>query len=496
MPDTAIPDSADRGKADREHARRGAATNVLTLAGQSSTLVFGTLAARLFGQAAWGSYTTAAAWLDVLFRVALVGNDKGLLVFVAARRRQNDEPGVVRALATALKVTALSGFACVTLMAGVSWLVARANGQVLDGLALRLMAPLALTSSLTTAALAATMATKNLQYNLYARGLAEPAALLTLTALFGIFAPSMWTLAASAVTAGLLALTVAVIGLSRRFDLGKLVQEFLHQPVERSIVRYTAPLALSELTNIVVFRLPIFVLVGYAAPAQRAVFNTCILLAASISAIRGTFDAVFAPIAAESWVVQDRARLSENLQRQSRTVLFFAIPFASLLIVGGPSWLALFGPGFVVGARALMVLAFGNLFNATLGLTVWVHLASGRTRLMLINNVSVLVFELVLCFLLIPRFGVDGAAVAAALTMAAAQILYSIEVYIFARVHVLSAGFVSLLAIGAAVILGEAAIVRWVFPLGKSAAILVPIAGLPVYAASAWWFARTKRPAQ
>jgi len=492
MQDTAIPDAAERGKADRAHTRRGAATNVLTLAGQSSTLVFGTLAARLFGQAAWGSYTTATAWLDVLFRVALLGNDKGLMVFVAARRGQGDEPGVVRALATGLRVTALSGFGCALLMAGASWLVAHANGHAMDGLALRLMAPLALTSSLTTAVLAATMATKSLQYNLYSRGLAEPATLLTLVALFGVFAPSIWTLAATALLAGLVALLVALFGLSRRFDMGQLAKGLLHEPTERAIVRYTAPLALSELTNIVVFRLPIFVLVGYAAPAQRAVFNTCILLAASISAIRGTFDAVLAPIAAEAWVAQDRVRLSENLQRQSRAILFVAIPFASLFIVGARFWLALFGPGFVVGVPALVVLAVGNLLNAALGLTVWVHLASGRTRLMLINNVAVLVLELVLCMVLVPRFGVNGAAIAAALGMVAGQVLYSIEVYVFARVHVLSSGFVSLLAIGTALIAGEVAIVRWVLPGMRSGAILVPVAGLPLYLASAWWFARSR----
>ncbi len=496
MQDTATPDSGDRagdrGKADRAHTRRGAATNVLTLAGQSSTLVFGTLAARLFGQAAWGSYTTAAAWLDVLFRVALVGNDKGLMVFVAARRGQGDEPGVVRALVTGLKVTLLSGFACVLLMAGASWLVAHANGQAVDGLALRLMAPLALTSSLTTAVLAATMATKSLQYNLYSRGLAEPAVLLTSVALFGIFAPSIWTLALSALLAGLAAFVVAIFGLSRRFDARLVAKGLWHEPIERAIVRYTTPLALSELTNIVMFRLPIFFLIGYASPAQRAVFNTCIMLAASISAVRGTFDAVLAPIAAEAWVERDRPRLSENLQRQSRAILFVAIPFASLFIVGAPTWLALFGPGFVVGVPALVVLAFGNLLNSSLGLTVWVHLASGRTRLMLINNFCVLVFELVLCLLLIPRFGVNGAAIAAALTMVGLQVLYSIEVYLFAQVHVLSRGFVALLAIGAVVISAELAIVRWLFPAARSAAIVVPIAGLPVYLASAWWFARNK----
>ena len=485
MPD-AVAASRDTGAEDRAHTRRGAGANVLTLAGQSTSLLFGTIAARLFGQAAWGSYTTAMAWLDVLVRVALVGNDKGLLVFVAARRGTGDEPGVIRALVTALRVTAISGLACFLIMMGASWLIASANGQSLDGQALRLLAPLALVSSLTTAMLAATMATRTLRYSLFSRGLAEPALLLSLAALFGLTAPSMWTLAAAAVLAAMGAFAVAFAGLRKRFDLGQVLRG-LRQPNEGAMIRYTIPLALSELTNIVVFRLPIFVLVGYAVPAQRAVFNTCLLLASSISALRGTFDSVLAPMAAEAWAQGDRARLSENLQRQSRLVLFVAIPFSSLLIVGAPAWLALYGPGFVSGVRTLIWLAAGNVINASFGLMGWVHLASGRTRLMFVNNLTMLVSELILCLVLIPRFGVEGAAIATAFMLVASQALYAIQGYSFARMHVLSPGFVRLAAIGLVIISAEVMTLRLIAPTRGPAAIVVPILGLPVYLALAWW---------
>ena len=290
----AAPD-AERAAAtradDRKHTRRGAATNILTLAGQSTSLIFGTVAARLFGQAAWGAYTTAMAWLDVLTRLSLAGNDKGLLVFIAARRGTGDQPGVIRALVTALRITALVGILAALGMAAASWLIARANGQPLDGLAMRIMAPLAATSSLATVMLAATMATKNLRYNLAARGIAEPAALLLLATVLGLTVPRMWTLGLTAVIAGGLALLVATVGLLRKFPLRDILHGLRHEPTERAIVTYTVPLALGELVNIVVFRLPVFVMVAYAPPAQRAVFNTCLLLAASVSFLRGTFDA-------------------------------------------------------------------------------------------------------------------------------------------------------------------------------------------------------------
>ena len=235
--------------------------------------------------------------------------------------------------------------------------------------------------------------------------------------------------------------------------------------------------------------MPIFVLVAYAAPAQRAVFNTCLLLAASISFLRGTFDAILAPMAAEAWAAGDRDRLSENLRRQCRLVLFAAIPFGSLFIVGGPTLLALYGPGFVSGTRALAWLAIGHVINASFGLVGWVHMASGRTRLMLVNNLVILAIGLVLCLTLIPRFGVEGAAIATAVTLVLSQIILSVEGYWFARIHVLSSGFVRLAAIGVAVVGGEILVARLVTGVShlRAGAALVPLAGLPVYLALAWW---------
>ncbi|HET6148298.1 MAG TPA: oligosaccharide flippase family protein [Polyangia bacterium] len=474
---------------DRKHTRRGAATNILTLAGQSTSLIFGTVAARLFGQAAWGAYTTSMAWLDVLTRLALAGNDKGLLVFIAARRGTGDRAGVVRALVTALRITAVLGILAALAMAAASWLIARANGQPLDGLAMRIMAPLAATSSMATVMLAATMATKNLRYNLAARGIAEPAALLLLATLLGLTVPRMWALAMTAVIASALALLVACVGLLRKFALREIVQGLRQEPTERAIISYTVPLALGELINIVVFRLPVFLMVAYAVPAQRAVFNTCLLLAAAVSFLRGAFDAVLAAMAAEAWAMNDRARLAENLQRQCRLVLFAAIPFGSLFIVGGPTLLGLYGPGFVSGTRALAWLAIGHVVNSSLGLVGWLHMASGRTRLVLINNLVALVVILALCLALIPRFGVDGAAAATAATLILTQLIFSVEGYSFARIHAFSSGFMRLAAIGILVIAAEWAVARFFAPAARSTAgpLLVTLAGLPIYLGLAWW---------
>jgi O-antigen/teichoic acid export membrane protein len=87
-----------------------------------------------------------------------------------------------------------------------------------------------------------------------------------------------------------------------------------------------------------------------------------------------------------------------------------AIPvFAVLLLLPGPL-LRLFGPGYAAGATALAILAAGQLFNAATGPLGQLINMSGRPYVTLVNNAAVAILNIVGCVLLIPRYGLTGAA--------------------------------------------------------------------------------------
>jgi O-antigen/teichoic acid export membrane protein len=203
------------------------------------------------------------------------------------------------------------------------------------------------------------------------------------------------------------------------------------------------------------YRLGTFILVAYAAAAERGVYNTCVLLATTVSYLRGAFDTVFAPVAAEAWASKDRERLARNLRRQCQLVLLFAIPLGGLYITGGPAVLALFGPGFVHGHRTLAWLALAHIINASLGLCGWVLMAAGRSRLILANNLVLFAVSTVLCLLLIPRAGIEGAALATTASIAVMQVIQAIQAYRISGAQPISAGFVRLAVLGALVIAAE-----------------------------------------
>ena len=110
--------------------------------------------------------------------------------------------------------------------------------------------------------------------------------------------------------------------------------------------------------------------------------------------------------------------------------------------------LALHGPDFVRGARTVAMLTFGHVVNASFGLAGWVLLASGRSKTVLANNLGALAVNIALCVFLVPRFGIEGAAMSATLAVIVLHVVQSIEAWVIARAHPLSAGFVRLCVAG------------------------------------------------
>jgi O-antigen/teichoic acid export membrane protein len=154
--------------------------------------------------------------------------------------------------------------------------------------------------------------------------------------------------------------------------------------------------------------------VGYYGAATTTVF--VILLASTTAA------GVLAPLYAEALAGGPDA-ISALHVRGFRLLIFLAVPPAVGLMLFAPEVLSLFGPGFVAASRSLAILSVGYLASVLLGLSsTWLQYA-GKGKHVTWVMVGALVLNIVLCFALIPRFGIDGAAASASVALILAALL-------------------------------------------------------------------------
>lgn len=123
------------------------------------------------------------------------------------------------------------------------------------------------------------------------------------------------------------------------------------------------------------------------------------------------------PLLAEYWKNNDLSRMADFYQRTTRlnTVLgcYLALGIALNLDF-------IFGqmkPAYAAGTTAVLILLAGRLFDGITGLNGLIVVTSPRYRYDLIFNVSLAMATVFMNLLLIPRMGLTGAAVAAAISL-------------------------------------------------------------------------------
>ncbi|MBW1873332.1 MAG: polysaccharide biosynthesis C-terminal domain-containing protein, partial [Deltaproteobacteria bacterium] len=194
------------------------------------------------------------------------------------------------------------------------------------------------------------------------------------------------------------------------------------------------------------------------------------------------FDPILSPVVAETVVTKDNARLSYNLKMMVRWVTLLGLPLFVAMIVFGDVLLTLWGPSYSEAFPALIILAIGHLVNAVLGLHQWPIVMSGRSKLDLFNNALAFAINIILNIVLIPIWGLAGAATATLVGNIVFRSLQAIQVGIIFRIHAFSIYWLRILvAVGLAVAVQIGIRVLVVGPPGFIVFLFATLIGMVVY---------------
>ncbi|RLB57544.1 MAG: hypothetical protein DRI34_07500 [Deltaproteobacteria bacterium] len=468
---------------DLRKATRGSGANYLAALLQVGIFVFHTVGARLFGKLAYGAYIFAWSVVELANKVAVAGLDKGILRAVASERARQDDRAELRALATALRVVLLASLAAVALIELGAGLIARWQEVPAYAPTLRALGPLTFLWSSTVVLVAATMGLRTMRYNLLVRGVADPALLIVSGLLWAL----CWrqgaglAMALAHVCAASATFLLALLAFGRCFGLRRVAARMLRGRWDGSLVRFSIPVGLAELLNQAIYRVDVILIGAFMQdPLQVANYGACILLSNTISSVRYAFDPVLSPVVAETMVSGDLGRLQHNLRLMVRWVTLLAFPLFVVMLVFGRTLLGLWGESYASAHTALSLLASGHMINAVLGLHQWPVVMSGRSRLDLLNNAVAFAVNLGLNLLLIPRFGLVGAASATLAGNLVLRLLQAIEVGVIFHIHAFSGYWFKVLLSAAGLAAG--ALLPGGLGLGGPGALAVGLAvGLLLY---------------
>ncbi|MDH4137000.1 MAG: flippase [Anaerolineae bacterium] len=394
----------------------------------ASRFVFGIIVARSIGADGYGLYDLGVTVALILTGLSLLGLPGGIVRFLPAAIRKRDETRVWGILQVSV---ALAG--------SVSLVLALAIFGLADLLAENLFHKPALAPILRIASIcipltavgsiimAALQSFKEMQYQVYADSILFNVAKIGLTVL--------------ALSAGLGAAGVLVA-----FTVALVVEDILLLYYLNHLFPLRRPLraARRNVRELLVFSLPLWLTRFVATFGRQAelvllgmlgtivsvgVYSASLRIQAIGNLLLGAVQTAAQPIISDLHHRGEHAQLNRLYRTLTKWSLLFNLPFFLTMILFARPVLAIFGQDFTAGVLVMIIVAVGTLVDAGTGICGSMISMTGYSKLKFCNSVASLILRMILDLLLIPVWGMVGAAVATGLAIAILNVVCLLEVY-------------------------------------------------------------------
>lgn len=224
----------------------------------------------------------------------------------------------------------------------------------------------------------------------------------------------------------------------------------------RELLSFSTPLMLTATMLMVLSYFDIFILSYFRTSAEVGTYNVIYPLAELLTATLSAFSFIAMPVLSGLHSDGRIGEMDRTYKIVTKWIFMLTFPAALVLILFPAISIRLtFGPEYTNAAFALSVLGLGFFSHSIAGPNVNTLTAIGRTRTIMWDNLLAGGTNIVLNLILIPEYGILGAAVATTVSYAGLNVLYSVQLYRTTGIHPVTtalfkpavAGLVSMLGI-------------------------------------------------
>jgi O-antigen/teichoic acid export membrane protein len=153
------------------------------------------------------------------------------------------------------------------------------------------------------------------------------------------------------------------------------------------------------------------------------IYNVVIKIARIAIIVLTSVNLVLAPKISELYSNSETEKLKILIKKVNKIIFIFTIPVVIIILVANKFVLSLFGDEFVVGSTALVIIMISQCFNAMTGSVGQVLNMTGYHKKLRDFTIVSAVLNLILNFILIPIYGIIGAAIATGISSLALNIM-------------------------------------------------------------------------
>lgn len=228
----------------------------------------------------------------------------------------------------------------------------------------------------------------------------------------------------------------------------------------REMLGFSLPLYLTRVLSQLSGSLESLVLGSFGLVSGIGIYTTALRMSEIGNLFHHSLQRIALPMISDLFSRGELGQLTRVYRTTTKWGMTFNLPVFLTIALFAEPLLSIFGPEFVVGAAGLTILAFATLFNASTGVCGSVITMTGYSKLTFSNSIVFFVLNIALDLLLIPHWGVIGAALAVTLADVIINVLRTAQVLVLLRIWPYDWSFLkpmtaSLLAAGVTYFVGQ-----------------------------------------
>lgn len=402
-----------------------------------AALVLTAIVGNTLGAGGTGLFFQAMGIFTILTQVLRLGTNSGIVRFISAQRAHEQTGSewriVVYAAAPVMIVSALISVAIWAAADALGdWLSSPGETEALSAL-LRAMVPfIAMGALLGVIQIAARMLRGVTTFTLLQSVLLPASRLLTVSlaislggvAAWGAFEAWLWPIAFWLIVSLLVIAPPLLKDFRRRGE-----SEPGKRPTFGSFWRFNAPRSVSSGLETALEWSDVLIVAALATPATAGVYAVITRAVRAGGVVDKAMRVAVAPTISAQLARGRHAETTRLHTKVVRAMILMNWPFYMLLIAMGPAVLLIFGEEFVVGWGPMIVLAAAMMFQTACGMLQSILLQGGRSTWQMYNKTIALALSIGLNLLLVPLWGIWGAAITWALVVGVDNLIAAVQVH-------------------------------------------------------------------
>jgi O-antigen/teichoic acid export membrane protein len=389
--------------------------------------------ARLLGAEDYGLYILMVSIAFAVASVASLGLDLAMERHIAVASRRDDRDGANGSLQVGMWGTLIPALIGAALLAGLADVIAH---DIMDepGLEplLQVSAVLSVLYCMTTLMVSVIVGCKRIDQAALANHVIQPVARLVFILLLAVVGMTAYLAGIALVLSYVVVIGVLLSLINRRIPLVGLVRPARRDM--REIVAFAFPAWYAGVLRIVRTRIQPLLLGAAGSAANVGVFSVVTSASALGQLAMLSINAALRPTLAELHDAGDAAEVGRLYATTTRWTLAASLPLFLFMVLAPESLLGLFGATFESGATALVIAASAEVVNAGTGMCGTIIAMSGHNKLKVVNATVWMVVTVGANVVMIPLWGVIGAALAILVSTVMINVLRVVEVWVLMRI--------------------------------------------------------------